>query len=709
VQYDRGVFARSLRWLRAVLPRLYFTRFPLLFGALTIGIVPVALAGIPTMLASMFVLTPFGIAVVTLFATASAFTVMATRRIVLVNGAARFGGDWHDVDSAVHVRDLAIYAMVALPIVTAAVWRSIEYGGIGWGRALLGAVAGTISAVGLILGAVLLNAWLADNTQPLPDLVVPGMDVTRRLHGQKRGQSIVGKLVNRVVGVLRPYLGPGYLDEHGRPLQAHLFASALLLVFLVVYAAGYFAWMPGTARAAGVPALVYLLTIGILANWFLAGVAFYLDRYHLPTLLPLMAWTLLIWGISRSDHYFELRDRPRDAPALALPAQVAAARAEPLLTVIASDGGGAQAAGWAATVLTGIQERWPGFQGSTRLISAVSGGSVGTMYFVASLREERSSTPSSRREVRDLTVRGSLSEAAWGLAYPDLWRVLMWIPPWFHFEKDRAWAMEQAWTRDWNDPSLSAMRVGVNEGWRPSIALNATGVETGERFAFATFAVPQDPQSPWNTGTLQSLYADRDIALATAARVSATFPYVTPISRASPTSTPERALHFGDGGYADNTGMALAMRWLDAAMTARSAAYRGKAVAFIQIRSAPDKSETEPKDRGWLYELIGPLQTLLNVRVAGQRERAESELRFLQRLWCGKEVEIRRFTFAFERQKPPLSWQLTPTEVGALETEWASARNRQTLDDFLALAANPVEACAAHGITLTSEPDVTRP
>jgi hypothetical protein len=512
--------------------------------------------------------------------------------------------------------------------------------------------------------------------------------------------------VYRLVGVLSPFLGPGYVDEHGRPLQAHLFATALLLVFLAIYAVGYFAWMPGTARGGAVPALVYLLTICILANWVLSGVAFYLDRYHLPTLLPLVAWTLLIWSISRSDHYFELRDQPRDAPQLALPEAIAASRSEPLLTVIASDGGGAQAAGWAVTVLTGIQERWPAFQGSTRLISAVSGGSVGTMYFVASLRSDRVSTDTTRRAVRDLTVRGSLSEAAWGLAYPDLWRVLMWIPPWFHFEKDRAWAMEQAWTRDWIRPTLSSMRVGVSEGWRPSIALNATGVETGERFAFATFRVPQDPQSSWDTGTLQSLYADRDIALATAARVSATFPYVTPISRSSPASTPERALHFGDGGYADNTGMALAMRWLDAAMTAQPSAYRAKAVAFIQIRSAPYKGETSPKDRGWLYELIGPLQTLLNVRVASQRERAESELRFLQRLWCGKQVEIRRFTFAFERAKPPLSWQLTPKEVGALDREWSSASNQQTLDDLLELAASPVEACAAHGITLTSEPDL---
>ncbi len=78
------------------------------------------------MLASMFVLTPFGIAVVTLFATAAAFTVMATRRIVLVNGAARFGGDWRNVDSAMRTGDVAVYALVAAPIVVAAVWRSVE-------------------------------------------------------------------------------------------------------------------------------------------------------------------------------------------------------------------------------------------------------------------------------------------------------------------------------------------------------------------------------------------------------------------------------------------------------------------------------------------------------------------------------------------------------------------------------------------------------
>ncbi len=695
------------RRLRVVLPRLYLTRFALLGAALTIGIVPLALVGIPTMLASMFVLSAFGISVVTLFATASAFTVMATRRIVLVHGPERFGIDWRDVDPAVRPTEMILHALIALPIAAAAVWQSVAYGGLEWAWAVVGACAGALAAVVLMAGAWLVNARLADATQPLPDLVMPRTDLAQRLHTRRPGASRIGGVLRRLIAFLRPYLGPGYVDDKGQVLQAHLFAAALLLVFLALYAVGYVVWMPGTARAAGVPALVYLLTIGILANWLLAGVAFYLDRYYLPTLLPFVAWTLLVWGISRSDHYFELRDSPADAVRIERPEQIAAARTEPLLTVVAIDGGGAQAAGWATTVLTGIQERWPGFTRSARLISAVSGGSVGTMYFVASLSPDGATNETTRSEVRALAVRGSLSEAAWGLAYPDLWRVLMWIPPGFHFVKDRAWAMERAWTRDWGEPSLAAMRVGVAEGWRPAIALNATGVETGERFAFTTFAVPQDHDAPWDIGTLQSVYAGRDIALATAARVSAAFPYVTPISRASPKSAaPERALHFGDGGYSDNTGMGVAMRWLDAAMTPRVGAYRRKAVAFIQIRSGPLRTDTEIKDRGWLYELIGPLQTLLAVRVAGQRERAENELRFLQRLWCGNQVEIRRFTFAFERAKPPLSWQLSRAEKLALADEWRSQANQQALRDLVALGASPIEACAAHGITLTTEPSI---
>ena len=89
------------------------------------------------------------------------------------------------------------------------------------------------------------------------------------------------------------------------------------------------------------------------------------------------------------------------------------------------------------------------------------------------------------------------------------------------------------------------------------------------------------------------------------------------------------------------------------------------------------------------------------VRVAAQRERAETELEFLQRLWCLQGVEIRKFEFSFEQSEPapPLSWQLSQAQRGDIDEEWNSPgavrsdRNQATLHDLLALAASPVQGC----------------
>jgi hypothetical protein len=160
-----------------------------------------------------------------------------------------------------------------------------------------------------------------------------------------------------------------------------------------------------------------------------------------------------------------------------------------------------------------------------------------------------------------------------------------------------------------------------------------------------------------------------------------------------------RAVHFADGGYYDNTGMGIAMRWLDTALE------RGKrptkTVAFVRIRSGPTITETKEKDRGWLYQTVGPIVTLLSVRKSAQYERSDTELEFLQRLWYAKaKINICSFEFSFEKrdsenqlQKVPLSWQLTSTEIEDLKSEWNSPRNRNTLQNLMYLGSNPEKAC----------------
>jgi hypothetical protein len=296
--------------------------------------------------------------------------------------------------------------------------------------------------------------------------------------------------------------------------------------------------------------------------------------------------------------------------------------------------------------------------------------------------------PGELEDVRALAAQGSLNEAAWGLAYPDLWRMLAPIPPRLRFEKDRGWAMEQAWKRRLLEPAprMSDWMRGVREGWRPAVAMNATGVESGQRATFGTFRAPD----AWGLHTLASRYPGKDIEVSTAARLSATFPYVTPIARAWPESAETSAVHFADGGYYDNTGMGIAMLWLDRALSQDPARYAGRQVAFIRIRSGPAVSATAVKDRAWLYESIGPFQTLLAVRTAGQRERADTELQFLQRLWCARGTDIKSIEFSFERADPPLSWQLSPAQASAIDVEWRADRNQAALDDLRKTAASPV-------------------
>jgi hypothetical protein len=149
--------------------------------------------------------------------------------------------------------------------------------------------------------------------------------------------------------------------------------------------------------------------------------------------------------------------------------------------------------------------------------------------------------------------------------------------------------------------------------------------------------------------------------------------------------------------------MGVAMRWLDAAMRGRENEFANRTIAFIRIRSTPLANDAAPKERAWAYDLVGPVLTLLNVRTAGQRDRAETELEFLRRLWCRQNVNIEPFEFGFDlprpdgrgMKNPPLSWQLTAAEVADLASAWSQRKNQDELNRYLGLrTASAAQGCA---------------
>src|SRR5205807_5295126 len=108
-----------------------------------------------------------------------------------------------------------------------------------------------------------------------------------------------------------------------------------------------------------------------------------------------------------------------------------------------------------------------------------------------------------------------------------------------------------------------------------------------------------------------------------------TFPYVSPISRPyrRAAADPDKDYHVADGGYADNEGMATVIDWISQLLLHYSAPGSHAAWPFERILvirifpfpiAAPNPAEI---NRGWAYALLGPAETVANVRTASQAER----------------------------------------------------------------------------------------
>jgi hypothetical protein len=203
--------------------------------------------------------------------------------------------------------------------------------------------------------------------------------------------------------------------------------------------------------------------------------------------------------------------------------------------------------------------------------------------------------------------------------------------------------------------------------------MNATIAETGERLLLATTrfgALSPAGKARVDAQELHEINGqDFDVSIVTAARLSASFPYVTPAARSDGLGPQP---HVVDGGYYDNYGMATLVEWLDEALKGANGAITD--VLVLQIHGSPvnqdAKQRRHGKTRGWFYQAIAPLTTLAAVRSAGQIAHNNIELDLLVRKWAGAGVNIETEVFEFNNPNAPLSWHLTPDEVDEIAKVW---------------------------------------
>ncbi len=285
----------------------------------------------------------------------------------------------------------------------------------------------------------------------------------------------------------------------------------------------------------------------------------------------------------------------------------------------------------------------------------------------------------------------SLEATAWGIAYPDFLRTF--APFLVPREIDRGWAIEQSWRermgsqrdlrlRDWITP--------IRNHQMPIPVFNAVLAETGQRLVISPVLKKRRKRWPANDACeFFNLYPDNQAnpRVTTAARLSATFPYVSPISRADADDTPVQAAkcyHVADGGYAESEGLFTVLDWVQQLL----ATYNGRSKDrpfdhILVIRIQPFSINWRPgpanPNQGWTYDLLGPLDTIQSAHGASQAERNSFDLNSAVKTAqdaCTDDpdkIDLVWTNFMFhpaEQYQPPMSWHLTTSQKEEIQESW---------------------------------------
>ena len=475
---------------------------------------------------------------------------------------------------------------------------------------------------------------------------------------------------------LRPFM-QGYVDDHGRFNNSHATLIYILLVlgfYFVV--AGIFWFRPGGTLPATLVSLLLLISI---FNLLLGGMSFLLDRYRIPLFLAATIVSFSVYSIFNVDHYFVIT--PNSQASVSLDdavnkriEHIPAGKKGKTMVLVAASGGGIQAAVWTSQVLTGLEKQYPSLSDSITIISSVSGGSVGTLFYL----DRFNSSKQEHDKIVALSAENSLRDVGWGFLYPDLARLVA-LPILVPDHIDRGWALEESWRHRLYKPesTFGDWRESIETGELPVPIFNATLVESGKRVLLTPVSLKT--LNKQSSDTFNNLYPKADINVATAARLSATFPYVSPASRAllkhtsddDITSEAEQApWHIVDGGYYDNYGV---MTLIEALHNKNIPVDKIDNLVLIQIR-LESPSNPEPQS-GWANVVAAPLTTMWNVRGATQRARNDMEVELHKSLMeaeCSKDKSCLTLTsvnFIYNGDEA-LSWKLSKAQKDEITNQW---------------------------------------
>ncbi|WP_138505567.1 patatin-like phospholipase family protein [Nostoc sp. PA-18-2419] len=691
---------------------LFFLRLPILVGLFLLFFPKLAKDWLPAILKNIFVLRDkWQLATVIVSAIGSGTSVILVASTILDNAAARF-----TLRATIKIPEIWQYGIgILLSLYICIVAIDLSQEKLSKSEIQWGASVGALLSVILLFIISLLRHWLSSNT-------------------------FLKKIFFDILYLVIKNDSNGYINlQTGELTAGHLTAIAFLIIAGAIYITIGLRFDPKPqSNRPEAPALLYVLLIASMMVIIFGGVTFYLDYFRIPVLILFTVFSALSYLAFDVNHVYQLNplknsadkkkvDDKSDNFKQVLTQRLKHQQGENTLVIICASGGGIQAAGWTVEVLAGLQELLgKSFTKAIGLISSVSGGSVGSMYYLdhfnkdGFLEEEKQTQKGITNNSFSAATRDSLDAVGWGFAYLDIWRFIG-FPFLIRPKFDRGTAVEIDWQAELKEPrnskTLASWRKQIFDGEIPIPVFNATLVENGWRFLITPMTFGEVPEKKYID--FNNLYGklDYDMNVVTAARLSATFPYVSPICRSN-LNIKDKNYHVADGGYFDNSGFITAAEWLDAHLNewlkpenkSENQPHNSlniKRVLILQINPFPESPPIKKVrgDGGWFMATIGPLLAVFKVRDSVLASRNAQEAEFLAAKWHNK-VDIQYFPIFFPsfsdtpqasevtafykngQYQPPLSWKLTDKEKQAIKDGWTAIKIGETIQNIKQLWHN---------------------
>lgn len=687
---------RFLNSIAALKYGIFFALLLLLLPFTTFSKIPILDTTVPfhNITGGVYVDLGFGgVLLATLVLTLTTWSLLYTQGLIIEGIETRYGPDINQLESDTEKRKdfipeqmyqffsaeaywgqlIAYFCVVALSGTVIVIFHAEQwYWAIA--AALLGLAGGYLIIILVCTPAVLLIEDQEKGLKLLPDPVSTWVWQKARMVTWLCGLfqwlrwkiSQAGKIIQFVPAVL------GKEKTEFRLINPKHFLAILVVGFLII--PGIIAWTT-EFRFDTMPALVYAYLLILFLIWTFSALDFHLARFRVNSLFVFLAFMVILSSFTHTDHFFEVRITPTEA--LTPVDVVKGSRQKDNLVVIVSSGGGIKATAWTTLALKDLIATRPELIDEIRLVSTVSGGTVGAAYFLDELchstldreAKDNNEVKTVLDTVYQKSTTSSLAAVMYGFAFFDFWHLVSGglLPPGL---TDRGTLLESEWQeiagerdeveqpRKCQQGNILSFREDIRNGYLPAFIFNATVMESGRRVMITpvNFEKSNEPFNEIRGDTLTEILLkgndldkthEADLNLWTAARLSAAFPYVTPAARAKigdkgdlkdlEFRQPWQQYHIIDGGYYDNFGVTSALDWLEPVLQARlnpQAGLEFEKVIIIQLRASPKAGRTCYKnDGGAASAFVGPLQGLLNIRNGVALSRNEIELHRFIKSW----------------------------------------------------------------------------